>query len=118
MSQIIAIKKKDKKPSVKKPFGPVYPTYDPEVEGYGTPEKWRALFEKRVNFCILTEQDKKVNDDVLATLREVFKKKDKKALQKEYHKLMMKWHPDVEGGSLVKAQLINDTYFELVDRLS
>jgi hypothetical protein len=85
-----------------KPSLPKYDTYDPEEEGYGSPEQWRATFEARIGRaeCELVldgEGPRAVLDlSVGATQKEI---------KSAYRKLIGKWHPDKHGNSARSAEM-------------
>jgi hypothetical protein len=110
MTGLIAIKKEKK---AKKPFSlDKYKTYDTS-DGFGSPEDWIKCFETRMNFKVLTVKEEEDNRSVVDCMYDC---KTGKELQKIYHTLMLKWHPDRAGDTPENktiAQLINDTYFKL-----
>jgi hypothetical protein len=109
MTGLIAIKKEKK---AKKPFSlDKYKTYDTS-DGFGSPADWVKCFETRMNFKVLTVKEEEDNRPVVDCMYDC---KTGKELQKMYHTLMLKWHPDRNKGedTTTIAQLINDTYFKL-----
>lgn len=102
---------KEKKP--KKAFMEGYKTYDTTF-GFGSPDEWKAAFEKRINFgVVITIEKKEQKKDILQPLYDA---KDFLELRKSYRELMLKYHPDKAGDTPennIIAQLLNDTYFEL-----
>jgi hypothetical protein len=66
-----------------------------------------------MNYKVLTAKEQDENKSVVSVLYDC---NNAKELQKIYHKLMMKFHPDICGDTeenKIIAQLINDTYFKL-----
>jgi hypothetical protein len=94
-----------------------YKTYDTS-KGFGSPKKWQAAFEQRMNFKVLTIEEKEENKGYTQLLEEATNKKD---LQKIYHKLMMIHHPDRNNSSAESktiAQHINNVYLDLKEKFS
>ena len=105
---------KEKKP--KKGFMDCYTkTYDTS-DGFGSPEQWRAAFEKRMNFgVVITVEKAEAKKDILQPLYDA---KDFFELRKAYRELMFIYHPDKAGDTeenKIMAQLLNDLYFKLKD---
>jgi len=97
----------------KKGFLDGYKTYDTS-KGFGSVDDWKAAFEKRLNFKVLTEQDKTLNKSIVDSLYKV--SNDFFELRKVYRQLMKQYHPDVAGDTeenRIISQLLNDTYFDL-----
>jgi hypothetical protein len=96
----------------KKGFLDGYKTYDTS-NGHGSVKEWQSAFESRMNYKVLTIKECEENKSIIDILYDC---KDAKELQKTYHKLMMKYHPDICGDTeenKIISQLINDTYFKL-----
>jgi hypothetical protein len=76
----------------KKGFMDGYKTYDPNTEGYGSPDEWRSCFYERLGF------DKAVEvlgeDDPLQVMEISSINPTWDDILKAYRKLLLKWHPD------------------------
>ena len=93
-----------------------YKTYDTS-NGFGSPDQWKSAFEERMNLVTLTDSDVTKLKSVVDSLYDC---KNEEALKKEYRRLMFLYHPDKVGESednTKKAQLINDTYFKLKEKV-
>jgi len=96
-----------------------YKTYDTS-NGFGSAAKWQDAFEQRMNFKVLSTEEKTEHKGVVQPLYDAYITKDKNVLKKAYYALMMIHHPDKNNGTVeskVITQLISDTYFELRDKL-
>jgi len=74
-----------------------YKTYDPEKEGYGNPEQWKAAFNKRIGQTTTLESA----HQILGTN----KNSSRQDIKIAYRKLALKHHPDKCG---------NDTEFKSI----
>jgi hypothetical protein len=68
-----------------------YPTYDPSVEGFGSPAQWQAIFESAVGTGALPSSEE------LAESLGLPQTTDWDEIKKAYRKKILKLHPD-QGG--------------------
>ena len=78
----------------KKPFMSGYKTYDPKVEGFGSPKDWSDTFQQRLGFeeaeAIIAAQDGTPRD-----ILGVGPKATWEEIQKAYRRKAMTCHPDL-----------------------
>lgn len=77
----------------KRPFGGNYKTYDPKVEGYGTPNQWRGNFSYRMG----AEQAREILQAQRLTPYEILGVKfgcGADEISKAYRRKAMECHPD------------------------
>lgn len=77
-----------------------YKTYNPEVEGFGSPSQWRKAFNKRMS---LDEAKNHVKDQNPFDILEVANSSDWDTVKKAFRKIAMKWHPDKNPGNEKEA---------------
>lgn len=84
-----------------------YKTYDPQQDGYGSPEQWRSAFNERMG----VKEARTVLSDAspLAVLGLDAMPATKDELKRAYRRLMMTHHPD-RGGDVEKAKQIIAAY--------
>ena len=75
----------------KKAFLDGYKTYDPKVEGYGSPEEWRSTFKERMSQEEATEY---LKDNDPYKILNVKKDSPLDVIKKAFRKLALLWHPD------------------------
>lgn len=76
----------------KKGFLEGYKTYDPTVEGYGTPDQWRNVFFERLG--IEKAHEILQEEDPLSVLGIASKKPTWNDVLKAFRKKVLEWHPD------------------------
>ena len=80
----------------KKGFMDVYKRrYNPEVSGYGSPEKWKAAFDERMDRDTAKIIVGKKDPYMILGIPPTANKYEKKAA---YRKLVMEFHPDKHPG--------------------
>ena len=78
----------------KKPFMSGYKTYDPKVEGFGSPQDWSATFQERMGF----EEAEKIihgQNDTPRGILGLGPKAGWDEIQKAYRRAAMTCHPDL-----------------------
>jgi len=73
-----------------------YDTYDPEKEGYGSEEQWRATFDARID---RNEADKILGGESPESILYLVPGATQAQIKKAYRRLIGKWHPDKHGNS-------------------
>lgn len=71
-----------------------YKTYDPTVEGYGSPHEWKGAFGERMG---LDEAKKEVGSDSPHGILGLSAQATWAEVKKAYRKLVMEHHPDKGG---------------------
>jgi hypothetical protein len=92
-----------------------YDTYDPDEEGYGSEEQWRATFDARVS---QNEADKILGGESPESVLELSPGATQAQIKRAYRRLIAKHHPDKHGGSkaaTVKATRIKAAFDLLRD---
>ena len=77
----------------KRPFGGNYKTYDPETEGFGSPNQWRNAFHKRMS----REEAQEILHGQRRTAHEILGvgiKATKREILSAYRRLALLCHPD------------------------
>jgi len=77
---------------LKRGFLDGYKTYNPNTEGYGSPEEWRDCFFERLGIDKATEV--LGEEDPLSVLGITEKKPSWDVISKAYRRMILKWHPD------------------------
>jgi len=80
----------------KKGFLEGYKTYDPKVEGYGSPSQWKSSFNKRMNF---DEAKLILNEDDPYSILGVDRSSTMDVIKKMFRKLALVNHPDKNPGN-------------------
>jgi len=101
---------KEKKP--KRGFMDGYKTYDPKVEGYGSPYEWKGSFKERMG---LDEAKREVGDDSPYGILGILKGASWTEIKSAYRKLAMQHHPD-KGGDPAMFRKIQGAY-EVLENL-
>jgi len=65
--------------------------YDPKVEGYGSPDEWRAVFNHKMG---LPEAEKRLRSMCPFAILGILTTATNQEIKKAYRKLALKWHPD------------------------
>lgn len=81
----------------KKGFMDGYKTYNPNTEGYGSPEDWRSNFFERLGIDKATEI--LGEEDPLSVLGITEKNPPWDVISRAYRKMVLKWHPDLNPGN-------------------
>ena len=76
----------------KKGFMDGYKTYDPEEEGYGSPDEWRSNFYERLGFEKAVEVLGDSDPLQVMEIAEINPTWDD--ILKAYRKMLLRWHPD------------------------
>jgi len=85
-----------------KPRVLTYDTYDPEEEGYGSPEQWRATFEARLG---RNEAEKVLDGESPETVLDLLAGATQKEIKSAYRKLISQWHPDKHANSITATDM-------------
>lgn len=88
---------------------PKYKTYDPEVEGYGSPAQWQAIFEAAMG------PGGSVSTEELTTALGLDVDADWAEIKRAYRKQLLKLHPD-QGGNAAEFQAAVEAFEQLEKR--
>lgn len=80
----------------KKGFLDGYKTYDPDKEGYGTPEEWASTFKARMG---VDEAQTIVGDEDPWKILDINSNETWDSIKSAYRKLLLKFHPDKNRGN-------------------
>ena len=77
-----------------------YDTYDPSVEGYGSPDQWKAAFQARTE----PESDSMIEKDALEILG-LTSSASADEIKRAYRSKVREWHPDKHSNSTEATEM-------------
>ena len=83
--------------------------YNPETEGYGSPDQWKSSYRIRMG---LPEAKTIIGDENVYSILELSENCTAKDIKKAYRRLAMKWHPDKH--QTVEAKKEAETMFKKI----
>jgi hypothetical protein len=96
---------KSTEPKKKKPFPKTSRFhYNPEVEGYGSPEEWRETFFEKMSLEDAEKIFTQFKDDSPWGVLGIRKGATQDEIKKAFRKLIMQWHPDKNPDNVKQAE--------------
>jgi DnaJ-class molecular chaperone len=104
-------------PKPKRGFLDGYKTYDPETEGYGSPDWWKDSFRQKMG---QNEAKEVIGDDSPLGILGLAKGSTWSQIKSSFRNMALKWHPDLNktDGAEAMMKKINAAFTVLEQQYS